>query len=378
LPLVVASYTSEPRSRAVSPELTRYTTVVRLHGAGEQGIGEDVTPFEPAQRAFAESAPNLPLAGEWTVDSFAVHLDTLELYRESQLPRGFPTTFRRWAFESAALDLALRQAGLSLAGALGLTPRPVNFVNSPMLQDAAVTTIRQRLKRHPWLRFKLDPAPDWDEDVIGRLAATGAVVIIDLKGQYPPAAPVALAPDPDLYARLAKWFPDAWLEDPGLTADTREVLAPHLDRISWDLPVRTAADIARLPIPPRAINIKPARHGTLRRLLDVYDHCAQHEIPTYAGGMGEIGPGRGQNQYLASMFHPDAPNDIAPTAYNDKDLSADLPTSPLDPTPTTVGFRWDMSKERRPPAERHASSPGRSRAGQRLGHPGPDGARASP
>ena len=268
-------------------------------------------------------------------------LGGLELYADSQLPPGFPTTFRRWAFESAALDLALRQAAVSLEHLLGLKPRPVNFVNSPMLGDAPVATIRRRLEGRPWLRFKLDPSPDWDEEVIGELAATGAVAIIDLKGQYPPQAPIALAPDPDLYARLAHGLPDAWLEDPGLTEETTEVLRPYHDRVSWDVPVRTGEDIAQLPIPPRAVNIKPARHGTLGNLLEVYDYCAEHEIPTYAGGMGEIGPGRGQNQYLASMFHPDAPNDIAPTAYNDCELPVDLPKSPLDPAPSTVGFTWE-------------------------------------
>lgn len=346
LPFVVESYALEALSRAVSPEFTRYTTVVRLHDAGQEGIGEDVTPFEPAQLAFARSARTLPLAGEWTIDSFAGHLEELELYADSQLPPGFPTTFRRWAFESAALDLALRQAGVSLADVLGLTPRPVHFVNSPMLGDAPVATIRRRLERHPWLRYKLDPAPDWGDDVIEQLAATGAVVIIDLKGQYPPQAPIALAPDPDLYVRLARGFPEAWLEDPGLTPDTREVLRPHQDRISWDVPVRTADDIGRLPIPPRAVNIKPARLGTLSRLLGVYDYCAEHEVPAYAGGMGEIGPGRGQNQYLASMFHPDAPNDIAPIAYNDRELPPGLPTSPLDPAPSAVGFAWEPQQPR--------------------------------
>ena len=28
--------------------------------------------------------------------------------------------------------------------------------------------------------------------------------------------------------------------------------------------------------------------------------------------MFELGPGRGQLQYLASLFHPDGPNDLAP------------------------------------------------------------------
>lgn len=340
LPVVIDSFSLEPLSRVFGPAFTRYTTVVRFHGAGHDGIGEDVTPFEPAQLAFSRSEPDVSLVGEWTVDSFARHLEDLELYRDTPLPPGFPTTFRRWGFESAALDLALRQADTSLQHALGRQARPVSFVISPMLGAAPVDAIRQRLEHNPGLRFKLDPSPDWDAELIEQLAATDAVVIIDLKGQYPAQAPIAMAPEADLYGRLAAGFPNAWLEDPGLTPGTREVLEPYHDRIAWDVPVRTPDDIVRLPIPPRAINIKPARHGTLRRLFDVYDYCAERAIPTYAGGMAEIGPGRGQNQYLASIFHPEAPNDIAPIPYNDHDPPRDLPTSPLDPSPSTIGFQW--------------------------------------
>ena len=36
----------------------------------------------------------------------------------------YARNWRNWTFESAALDLALRQAGQSLPQALGLTPRP--------------------------------------------------------------------------------------------------------------------------------------------------------------------------------------------------------------------------------------------------------------
>jgi hypothetical protein len=39
------------------------------------------------------------------------------------------------------------------------------------------------------------------------------------------------------------------------------------------------------------------------------------------------------------MFHPDAPNDIAPGAYNERALSDGLPGSPL-PAPSPDGFRW--------------------------------------
>ena len=45
--------------------------------------------------------------------------------------------FRRWAFESAALDLALRQGGITLADALGRELRPVTFVVSLRLGKPA-------------------------------------------------------------------------------------------------------------------------------------------------------------------------------------------------------------------------------------------------
>ena len=176
--------------------------------------------------------------------------------------------------------------------------QPVRFVNSLSLGERGIEVINQRLACVPSLRFKLDPSSDWSDELIEQLAATERVEIIDLKGLYPPQAPVALAPDRELYRRIATAFADAWLEDPGLNSVTREVLEPHFARITWDLPVRTPEDIDNLPIPPRAINIKPARHGSLRRLLDVYDCCTGREIQMYGGGMGELAVGRDQIQYL--------------------------------------------------------------------------------
>ncbi|MGH3060310.1 MAG: hypothetical protein ACRDNA_02740, partial [Gaiellaceae bacterium] len=65
-------------------------------------------------------------------------------------------------------------------------------------------------------------------------------------------------------------------------------------------------------------------------------------IAIYGGGQWELGPGRGQIQYLASLFHPDTPNDVAPAAFNihRHDPPDGLPTSPLPPQPSETGFRW--------------------------------------
>ena len=58
----------------------------------------------------------------------------------------------------------------------------------------------------------------------------------------------------------------------------------------------------------------------------------------YGGGQFELGPGRGQIQYLASIFHPDAPNDVAPAGFN-AGVQPGLPTSPLAPPAPVPGFR---------------------------------------
>lgn len=51
--------------------------------------------------------------------------------------------------------------------------------------------------------------------------------------------------------------------------------------------------------------------------LDLPEIAQREQRPMYGGGMGELGVGRGQIELLAAMFHPDAPNDVAPSAYNE-------------------------------------------------------------
>src|SRR6185312_13107457 len=219
--------------------------------------------------------------------------------------------YRRWAFESAALDLALRQNGLALQAAVERVTMPVNFVVSTRVEDAAgLAPLRELRGSDPTLRFKLDATPQWSSDLVAELAALGCVDVVDMKGHYSNAT-VAMAPDHDLYRRVIEGLSDAWVED-----------------------------IEGLPWQPRRLNLKPSRFGSVRRLFGAYDHCDAHGIGAYAGGMFEQGPGRGQLQYLASLFHPDAPNDIAPPQYNSQVIAPDLPHAPLAPDPHPTGFRW--------------------------------------
>ncbi len=340
LPLRIEGYALEARERAVSEQFKRVTTTFHLGGEGEEGHGEDVTYGEDEQRAQQERGPDLPLAGDWTLDSFSRHVGTLDLFPgiEPEMPAF--RLYRRWAIESAALDLALRQGGLSLAAVLEREPRPVNFVVSLRIgSPPSFEPVERRMAAYPGIRFKLDATPDWDEALIARLAATGAVASIDLKGAYKGTI-VDVETDPVLYRRLAEALPEAWLEDPDLTdPEADAALEPYRDRITWDAPIHSVADIQGLPFPPRTVNIKPSRVGAISDLMAAYDYCAEQGMGMYGGGQSELGVGRGQIQYLASLFHPDGPNDIAPSGYDWAEFPEGLDPSPLDPEIEPTGFR---------------------------------------
>jgi hypothetical protein len=316
LTLVIERVELEPHALSLK-HMTRRTTVVHLHGGGHEGLGEDVSYEEDLQLAFTDAA--LPsLAGTHTLEAF------------SGLVADQPG-YRPWGLESAALDLALRQAGLSLAEVVGREPKPVRFAVS----QSAVSEWREL---YPEIRFKLDASDKWTDEIVTELAATGAVDVVDLKGLYE-GEWVDATPTPELYGRVARAFPDAWLEDPRITGETRPVLEPNRDRITWDFPIHSVADVDALEWTPRCLNSKPSRFGSVQKLFDFYDACEERGIALYGGGQFELGPGRGQIQHLASLFHPDTPNDVAPKEYNDGGPRPGLPQSPLPPAPAEPGFR---------------------------------------
>jgi hypothetical protein len=256
LPLVIEACEYDRMHAVLAYQFERITTHVRLVGAGADGLGEDVSVFREDGTALHETRPPLPLEGEWTQAGFCDHLATLALWPKPP-EWDVALRFRNWAFESAALDLALRQGGRALHDVLGLEPRLVRFVNSLGLgKEPSIEPVLRRLARSPGVRFKLDAEATW-----GPLAA-------------------------------------------------------------------------------RVVNVKPSRIGSLRPLFEVYARCARERRPMYGGGMGELGVGCGQIELLAALFHSDAPNDVAPSAYNEDDPPGGKPASPLAPRPEATRFRW--------------------------------------
>jgi hypothetical protein len=357
LELDVRDYRLERRDLNVSSGFVRATTTVVLGGPDGEvvGRGEDVTYDADDHDGYPD---DLDLAGRDTLEGFGERLAELAARPSwssavGETPaatmgaglfarppaREMSFQHRRWAFESAALDLALRQNGLSLGAALGLPYRPVRFVVSTRLD------IRPWLALYPALEFKLDPTPEWDDTLVAQIAATGAVRVVDFKAFYK-GTPVDVAPDPVLYARVIRQFPDAIVEDAAIKADTCAALGGSLERLSWDAPIHSWADVelmARVTSldVPRYLNIKPSRFGTLRALLECVERAEQRGMALYGGGQFELGVGRSQIQALASLFYPDAPNDVAPTGYHAPEAHAGLPASPLLPPSSPLGFAFD-------------------------------------
>jgi hypothetical protein len=341
LELSVDGYSLHGLHAVITPDFERRTTLVQISGGEFTGVGEDVV-YSPEEHLEYQALGAVhQLAGTRTIGEFCELIESLDLFPTAPQMEA-SRLYRIWAFESAALDLALLQNGLSLGQALKREPRPMNYVASTGLGDPpTLEPVTKRLALDPTLRFKLDARSSWTPEIFEHLVASGAVDSIDFKGMYRGTS-VDQPADPMLYQRVVDAFPDAWLEDPDLSSDeAMAVLAGEHHRITWDAPIHAIADIEALPFAPRMVNIKPSRIGKLRELCATYDYCATHRIGAYGGGQTELGVGRGQAQYLAALFHPDTPNDLAPAAYNQMDPPAGLPRSPLAADNLTVpGFRW--------------------------------------
>jgi len=335
LPLEIDVYHTERKELDVSSGFLRVTTTVVLRGGGHEGRGEDVTYAAEDHDPYPLA---LPLAGDWTLDGLSERLGGLDLFPDRPPQMEFFRPHRRWAFESAALDLALRQQGQSLGAALGREYRPLRFVVSTRLD------ITPWLAVDPRLEFKLDPTPEWDTETMKRIAATGRVRVLDFKSFYE-GSPVDNPPDPVQYRAAAAAFPDAILEDPALTGPARDALDGEEGRFSFDAPIHSWADVeattmrafAGRPSSLRYLNIKPSRFGSVRALLDCVERAQAAGMVLYGGGQFELGGGRDQIQALASLLYPAGPNDVAPRDYHG-DAHTGVPRSPLEPLAQAPGL----------------------------------------
>lgn len=312
-----------------TPRFERLTTVVALSGGGHVGRGEDVA-YEPETQLEHRATAPFVLSGTATLREWSARLDDVELFSADPTNHA-SRDYRRWAYESALLDLGLRQAGTTLGAVLGREPAPVRFCVSSGLGPAAWLAV------DPQLEFKLDAGEDWTAEHIAELQALDRVRVVDIKAHYGDAW--GLSPDAARHQLelVLAGMPDAVIEDPPVDDHALALLAGQLGRVAFDAPVHALADILHLP-QTGWMNIKPSRFGTLARLFEAIDHCTRHGVRLYGGGQFELGTGRRQIQELAALFYPDGPNDVAPGAYNATTAEPGLPPSPLTDLGRRAGF----------------------------------------
>src|SRR5215210_6754336 len=183
LPLRIEQCELLPLARDTSSGFTKISIVVRLTGDGHEGQGEDITWDQIDQIEQLRRAGDLSwLRGRRTLDEFSTLLGLADLFPVDPI-RQSARDYRRWAFESAALDLALRQSGLSLQGAVGRAAQPVDFVVSTRIADSSgLAALRAMRGIDAALRFKLDPTPSWDDALLAELSSLAAVEVVDMKG----------------------------------------------------------------------------------------------------------------------------------------------------------------------------------------------------
>lgn len=351
LPFGIESYSLESHELIYSGQFTRLSTVICLAGAGQVGRGEDTSYSKRDQERLRSVGPVLDLVGNHTLRSFSSHLESLELWpEEPEHPMYFD--YRRWAYESAALELALAQTGVSLAELLGREQRrPLFVVSTALGAPPSTARLRELLEFDSRLRFKLDTSNDWDEAFIAELRELDRVDVIDFKGAYS-GTTVDQKADPALYARVIAGLPDAHLEDPHSEPEICELLADSWDRVCWDAPIHSAADVREIDPAPKLLNIKPSRCGTLRKYLELIDYCEAEGISMYGGGQFELADGRRTIQMLAGLFHPDGPNDIAPVQFNRVKLERPVDDEELTYPDARATSRAGRSSRTSPPSGR--------------------------
>jgi L-alanine-DL-glutamate epimerase-like enolase superfamily enzyme len=262
----------------------RPCTLVALSGDDHTGFGENVAFSDGEQQTFVYNVEGMLERAAGPVGA---------VLRPGLKPHD------RAALEGALIDLALRQAGMSLRDLCGVEEAPLRWVRSFAARaDAAAYA------KGIGGELKVDVHPGWPDEEIAALARE-AVAILDFKGE-------GRGED---CRRLSAAFPSAIFEDPPLGC-------AH-ERVAHDRSIVNERDVAIAVASGGWVNVKAPRMGGF---LAVLEALALARGRAYFGGMFEAGPGREQARALAALFCGDAPNDLAPLAGGMGAMSGESPS----------------------------------------------------
>ena len=129
-----------------------------------------------------------------------------------------------------------------------------------------------------------------------------------------------------LYDHVIAAFPDAYLEDPHDLPEIAGRLGDHLERVSYDSPIRSAEDIGATPLAARVVNAQALAHWQPARALRGLPPLRAERRPMYGGGMGEL-VAAGRSSCSPRYSTPTRPTMLrrAPTTRTTSGRPADQP-----------------------------------------------------
>ena len=116
------------------------------------------------------------------------------------------------------------------------------------------------------------------------------------------------------------------------------MLEPHADRVTWDAIIHSVEDIEALRWPPRTVNVKPSRFGTIERLFATYEYCEENGIGAYGGGQWELSSGAIRSSCSRRCSIRTRRTTSLPADTTPRRLPPGLPASPLVVRPRETGF----------------------------------------
>ena len=309
---------------------TRVSTVIHLHGGGEEGSAR-TSPGTPSITTRAGGRPGA--AARRSLDARVV---LGRRSRSSTRTTAGPTRARRSTSRCARRGRARRGARARAApGAFVVSLRPRRPADARRRARAGSSSTRA-------CASSSTRRSDWNDELIAELAGTGAVDVGRLQGPTTRGRSSTRRPTRSSTGASPRRFPDAWIEDPALTDETDAVLAAaprphHLGRADPLGRRRRGAAVPAAVLNVEAVALRhAARAARLLRLLRRARDRALRRRPVRAR------PGPRPDPVPGVAVPPGrAERRRAARATTSPSRAPGLPTSPLEPAPAESGFRWD-------------------------------------
>jgi o-succinylbenzoate synthase len=256
--------------------------------------------------------PALLETGETSMENF---------WQGASLVRGH--NLAKAGIEMALWDLLGKQEGIPLTGLLGGVRDKVEVGVSVGLQEnpeGLVKTVAGYVEQgYRRIKIKIKPGRDAKDTRAVREAFPELRLQVDANSAYTLETAGALKDLDDLNLLLIEQplaEDDLW--DHRILQERLKTPLCLDESITSPRHARQALEMKAC----RVINIKSGRVGGLSHALQIHNHCYEHGIPVWCGGMLETGIGRAANLALAALPGFSLPGDISATErYYTEDIT---------------------------------------------------------